>query len=199
MIFPPEPILMCSKCGHLHYIPSDDIIWEKTGFRCENCGFTKKPESQSFYKFIKFYRRLTAIDSAKIGIDLVGYSISKIMGMVDRLDDAEFECLTCHKRFKIPFERIKKIAREPAIFRCPKCKALPPKIEDLKEYFVCLRWVFDMTGHTMDVGTFFDCFSPIGISPESFLRDLTIQLDQLLQRAASQHKPLSGEKGESSS
>jgi hypothetical protein len=136
----------------------------------------KKPESQFFYKFIKFYRRLIMMDASKIGIDLVGYRLNKIMGIVFRLDDAEFECLGCHKRFKIPFERIKKIGREPAIFRCPKCKALPPTTKDLKEFFVCLRWVFEMTGQTMDVGVFFDCFSPIGISPESFLRDLNTQL-----------------------
>jgi DNA-directed RNA polymerase subunit RPC12/RpoP len=181
MIFPPEPILICSKCGHLHYIPSDDIVWEKTGFRCFNCGFKKKPESQSFYKFVKFYRRLVTIDPSKIGIDLVGYRINKIMEIIVLLDDAEIECLTCHKRFKIPFERIKKIAREPAIFRCPKCRALPQSLKDLKEYFVCLRWVFDMTGHMIDVGAFFDCFSPIGISPGSYLRDLEIQINRPLE------------------
>jgi len=113
--------------------------------KCPGCGIEKEADREDFQRFLKFYSRLRLYDEVLVKVVLVELNAANHSFADYGESTAKFECGKCHHQFTLTLSRVKKISLEPALYRCPKCKENSALLKDLKEYFMCIRWVLQLS------------------------------------------------------
>ena len=136
-------IVQCpySNCRNKYNINIDatrDIL-EGSVPECE-CG-QKRHAGFAFSNFFKYFNRLRDMDESVLRLKLNRF----VFNNQERFFGVELTCLDCGKVFIIYFPKIRKISQEPGLFHCPKCKKTDRTLKLVKEFFLCLRWVIELS------------------------------------------------------
>jgi len=156
---------VCGAIGEVQF--NDALLFRKDGhLQCTECGRINPSFDSSLYRFMKAYSKLVCMSEENLTVELIGYEIKSFPS----LDNAKFRCLRCHKVFKLSIDRMLRFCKSPGSFHCPRCRICPPKLSDVKQYFIALRWVLRLQWGLIAHGICFDFFSPIGLVPEIALQ-----------------------------
>lgn len=167
-MFPKEAHFICRTCRARFFFDEAVLVHvSRDGkFGCSGCSSVTTLRPNDVERFFKFYPRMTlAIEAMeRNGFRLVDYAYEKShLAAWYSFKRLTWSCMECGKTFAIPFSRIDKLAREPRVFSCPKCRINPKIAKISKEFFVCLKNTHDAASLIHEFQ--WDIFSPLQQEP----------------------------------
>ncbi len=171
-MFPREAHFICRKCRTRFFFKDGelDYVSRTNGFGCPHCGAVTEGELRHVERFFKFYPRLIEATGAMAGNGFRwdGYTYKEVpLAGYYYFMSLAWCCVECGKSFSIPFVgRVDKLADEPRVFSCPKCRITPKAVRVTKEFFVCLKNVHKAAHSILDFQ--WDIFAPLQQEPDLY-------------------------------
>jgi len=81
-------------------------------------------------------------------------------------ESLKFRCIECDKTYSVTTTRSVKLAKEPGLFSCPKCRKHPKFNKDTKEFFVSFDNV-NLAANRL-IKFQYDVFLPLGLHHSEF-------------------------------
>lgn len=168
-MFPNDARFICRCCkSRFYFSPSTfDAVTQSKQIACPQCGVTSKHPGD-VARFFKFYPRLVKAQEGlkRAGFTLTDYTVVANSFCMIHINSLTLQCEACNSSVALPESKAFKLADEPGLLSCKKCRTAAAPLKAVKEFFVSYRVVsraaFKL--HT----ALWDVFDPLQLDPADY-------------------------------